>query len=51
MTCPISQQIAEHCDDDESMCECGELLEEKSQLGLGAWLECPVCEWSNFKDE
>jgi len=40
MTCPISQQIATHCDETESYCtECQSTMTEKFCAGNN-WLEC-----------
>lgn len=41
MTCGISNQIAEHCNEDESICpECESWMEEKHLMGCNDWLEC-----------
>ncbi len=51
MTCIISQQIAEYCDEEESICECGEELTEVHSVEFGEYLECEHCGWHNVKDE
>ncbi len=51
MTCPVSQQIANHVNVDEGLCpECEGYLEEKCAT-YGYWLECEQCGWSTDIEE
>lgn len=53
MDCPISQQIAEHCDDKEVVCpDCGSehYTEERHHPGIGKYITCTNCGWDDAND-
>lgn len=49
MTCPVSNQIAQHCIEEAECTECGEPLIAKENI-YGNWLECSSCNYSTDID-